>query len=285
MLLGLEERVKVPERALYPLIRRHLFEAHQQKDASDLCLNLHKRVQAAARTPRTARAGKVEALEVKLLPRPLEDHVGGEVCQSLACCSGELLGLAHAVSCDARRRNQLPLLQSLDPVLAEGVQGPQVGLGFVRNGVAGKAECLGLLVQGDPAVLHCNANSHLAHVAQRSVDGIFGHRPLGLDKIEDLHLRAASLAVLLALGRQLPALALRGLRGDPLVGQQGLQNSHEVLVVPTLLIRQSGGVRDLSTLLKQEHECVLHWTGHSTTLRDRRCLVGSVHEKLGPKLA
>mmetsp|Transcript_42180 Transcript_42180/g.126163 ORF Transcript_42180/g.126163 Transcript_42180/m.126163 type:complete len:241 (+) Transcript_42180:783-1505(+) len=238
MLLGLEERVEVPERALYPLVRRHLLEAHQQEDVADLRPDLHEGVQAAARAARAARVGEVEGLEGALFPRSLQDHLGGELRQRLASSQGELLRLAHAEGRGAGGCDQLPLLQGLHGLLAEALQGPQARLRLVDDGVAGGRKRLGLLVQGDPAVLHRDAHADLARVAQRGLHRVLGHGPLALDKIEDLHLRAPGLAVLLALGRQLPALPLHRRRGDPLVRLQGLEDPHEGQVVPAPRGRQ-----------------------------------------------
>mmetsp|Transcript_67126 Transcript_67126/g.187827 ORF Transcript_67126/g.187827 Transcript_67126/m.187827 type:complete len:375 (-) Transcript_67126:32-1156(-) len=243
VLLGLEERVKIPEGALDPLVRGHLLEAHQQQDVPNLRPDPHQRVQAAAPWPETADGVEVQRLELRVLPRPLQDHLGRDLRDGLRG-GAELVRLLDRERCGARRRDKLPLLQRVELLPRQRGKAVEVGLDVVGDAVGDGCEGLGRLVHSDPPVLHGHAGANLADLAKGLVEVLLGGGALGLDDLEDLDLGAALRGVRLALRGQLPALALRRHRGRPAVDLQGLDHADKLVVVPPLLAGERDGVGD-----------------------------------------
>lgn len=68
MLLGLEERVEVPEAGFHEAVGRHLREAHFDEDGAEFLANLQQRMQVTAVRHLTA-GGEVVGLEVDVFPR------------------------------------------------------------------------------------------------------------------------------------------------------------------------------------------------------------------------
>mmetsp|Transcript_66677 Transcript_66677/g.168137 ORF Transcript_66677/g.168137 Transcript_66677/m.168137 type:complete len:270 (-) Transcript_66677:201-1010(-) len=208
VLLWLEEGVKIPEGALHPLIGGHLLETHQQQNVANLRAHLHERMQGTTLAPQAACVVEIQRLELLVLPRPFQDHFLGHFSNSLALLLGEGFRLDDLERGRACWHDQLPLLQCIQLLLGEGLQGLEVSLDVVRNAVDRRREGLRCLVHGDPAILHGDTAADLADIAQGRVQVLLGAGALRLDAVEHLHLRAALLGVGLTLGGQLPAFAL-----------------------------------------------------------------------------
>ncbi len=67
VLLGLEERVKVPEATFHVVVGRHLLKAHLREDLPELRPDLEQRVQVASRRESPQR---VEVVVLELLGLP-----------------------------------------------------------------------------------------------------------------------------------------------------------------------------------------------------------------------
>mmetsp|Transcript_113618 Transcript_113618/g.321727 ORF Transcript_113618/g.321727 Transcript_113618/m.321727 type:complete len:221 (-) Transcript_113618:39-701(-) len=198
------------------------------------------------------------------LPRALSDHLCRDPGGHLLGAEAELWPLLDAEGGDVDECDQLPLLQRLQLSCrqAREVVCSQAALDLVDDGVAGCGDRLRGFVERNPLVFHGGAKPDLRNFAQRLLDfGVCHGRPV-LDQPEDLSLGAAPVAVALALGRDLPAGALRGGAHQALVRLEGLQHAHELIVVPISRGRQFHRTLDHAIRCDDGHEVICRWGGH-----------------------
>mmetsp|Transcript_2011 Transcript_2011/g.5388 ORF Transcript_2011/g.5388 Transcript_2011/m.5388 type:complete len:315 (+) Transcript_2011:379-1323(+) len=105
VLLRLEKRVEIPERALDIVVRRHLRKSHLDENLAELLAHLEQRVQVPAIL--ATRDVEVVVLELRFPPASRGHHLFGEVCRELLALERKLRAFGHPV------RRQLHLFHNL----------------------------------------------------------------------------------------------------------------------------------------------------------------------------
>mmetsp|Transcript_62944 Transcript_62944/g.147733 ORF Transcript_62944/g.147733 Transcript_62944/m.147733 type:complete len:238 (-) Transcript_62944:2-715(-) len=192
--------------------------------------------------------GKIEGLEGHVAPAALDDHLRRQVGHSLLGGCREFVSLLDREGCQACGCNELPFLQRIQLGLAQGAQRLQLFLRTIFHRIHRQRADLGCLVNRHPLVFHARPHANLGNSTKRGINVCVGNRALGLDETKDLELRASVFAVLLTLLSQLPAFSLDGLRGDLLLGLEGLDRPDQHFMVPAFFLAE--GLRILKRSLR-----------------------------------
>mmetsp|Transcript_28485 Transcript_28485/g.45797 ORF Transcript_28485/g.45797 Transcript_28485/m.45797 type:complete len:210 (-) Transcript_28485:230-859(-) len=208
MLLWLEERIKIPEGALHPSVCTHLLESHQQQVLTNLAFHLIQQVQAATHANLATHIAEVERLELAILPRTISNHIGRDLCCLSDFLHGEVRCLFHRVNRGVRWTNHLPLLEVSSFLVVEAIQIGKVGYNCVVDFVACNRNLFRGLVNTDPLVLHCSANTCFGCVVtERLGDVCIVKRTARLQELEDLCFWTTFLEILRALSCEFPAFS------------------------------------------------------------------------------